>query len=81
MGPGARGVTGLGNLPPMHPHHRPSGADGIEDPWPGYLVGGPQRNALDWTDVEARYEVNEVAINWQAPLIYALAAFVKPEQK
>jgi len=34
-------VTGVGKDPPLHPHHRPSQADGISNPWPGYLVGGP----------------------------------------
>lgn len=33
-------VTGLGRQPPMNPHDRRSGADGIVAPWPGYLVGG-----------------------------------------
>ncbi|MGF7141179.1 glycoside hydrolase family 9 protein [Roseimarinus sediminis] len=69
-------VTGLGHQPPMHPHDRRSGADNIEAPWPGYLVGGGQ-SATDWTDVEASYTTNEVAINWQAALVYALAGFVE----
>ena len=34
-------VTGVGTHSPLHPHHRPSGADGIDQPWPGLLVGGP----------------------------------------
>jgi endoglucanase len=33
-------ITGVGINPPMNPHHRPSAADGIVNPWPGYLVGG-----------------------------------------
>ena len=32
-------VTGTGFKSPMRPHHRPSIADGIEDPVPGLLVG------------------------------------------
>ena len=80
-------VTGIGKDPPMHPHHRPSQADGIDSPWPGYLVGGgnntstqaPNGNkngATNWTDDVNDYELNEVAINWNAPLTYALASFL-----
>ncbi|MBN2806548.1 MAG: glycoside hydrolase family 9 protein [Prolixibacteraceae bacterium] len=67
-------VTGLGMNPPMHPHDRRSGADNIEAPWPGYIVGGGQ-TATNWVDEEASYSTNEIAINWQAALVYALAAF------
>jgi endoglucanase len=35
-------VTGFGTRSPQHPHHRPSEADGIAAPIPGWLVGGPQ---------------------------------------
>ena len=67
-------VTGLGFRPPEHPHDRRSGADNIVEPWPGYLVGGPNPGAADWHDVQAEYRTNEIAINWQAGLVYALAA-------
>ena len=67
-------VTGLGFHPPEHPHDRRSGADNIVEPWPGYLVGGPNPGAKDWHDVQADYRTNEIAINWQAALVYALAA-------
>lgn len=69
-------VTGLGDRPPMHPHDRRSGADNVVEPWPGYLVGGPHPSASDWYDVEEDYRTNEVAINWNGALIYALAAFL-----
>jgi endoglucanase len=69
-------VTGLGFKPPMNPHDRRSGADGVSDPWPGYLVGGPNANARDWKDVEEDYRNNEIAINWNAALVYALAGFI-----
>jgi endoglucanase len=65
-------VTGLGVNPPMFPHDRRSSADGIEAPWPGYLVGGGH-TATDWVDKQADYSRNEIAINWQAGLVYALA--------
>lgn len=67
-------VTGLGINPPMHPHDRRSGADNIDQPWPGYLVGGG-RSATDWQDMQADYTTNEIAINWQGALVYALAGF------
>jgi len=85
-------VTGLGLNPPLHPHHRPSAADAIDPPYPGLLVGGgwvyralagpPAIPActtpagLCWTDDQNNYETNEVAINWNAALVYALAGFV-----
>jgi MYXO-CTERM domain-containing protein len=79
-------VTGLGINPPMHPHHRPSVADGIDAPWPGLLVGGGnststqssgnKNGATNWLDDVEAYELNEVAINWNAPLTYALASFL-----
>lgn len=70
-------VTGLGHHPPMHPHDRRSVADGVAPPWPGYLVGGPHRDALSWEDAEENYRGNEIAINWNGALIYALAAFLE----
>ncbi|MFA5695494.1 MAG: glycoside hydrolase family 9 protein [Proteiniphilum sp.] len=65
-------VTGLGINPPKHPHDRRSGADTVEAPWPGYLVGGGH-SATDWVDEEESYSHNEIAINWQASLLFALA--------
>ncbi len=40
-------VTGYGTKSPMLPHHRPSTADGVKDPVPGMLVGGPQPGGED----------------------------------
>ncbi len=71
-------VTGLGNQPPMHPHDRRSAADKIVDPWPGYLVGGGWPRATSWQDAQDNYRVKEIALNWNASLIYALAGFVDP---
>ena len=68
-------VTGVGIDPPRYPHDRRSSADGIDAPYPGYLVGGASREG-NWEDVEDSYETNEVAINWQAALVYALAGFL-----
>ena len=71
-------VTGLGDHPPQSPHDRRSGSDDVEMPWPGHLVGGPWPTAGDWHDDWKDYQTNEVAINWNGALIYALAAFVEP---
>jgi len=71
-------ITGMGLNPPMHPHHRPSGADGVVPPWPGLLVGGGN-SATDWVDAQDNYRVNEIAINWNAALVYALAGFLTPQ--
>ena len=70
-------VTGIGFQPPLHPHDRRSGGDDIVEPWPGYLVGGPHPKATDWRDEQADYRTNEIAINWNAALVYALAAFLQ----
>jgi endoglucanase len=71
-------VTGEGHNPPRFPHHRPSAADGIDAPWPGHLVGGGHPTELDWHDVTPDAPTNENAINWDASLAYALAAFYDP---
>lgn len=82
-------VTQLGANPYRHPHHRPSGANKIAEPWPGLLSGGPNSGRQDdvlkklpeglppakvYADDQASYASNEVAINWQAPLVFLLAA-------
>lgn len=69
-------VTGLGFRPPLHPHDRRSGSGEAANPWPGYLVGGAHPKASDWHDEQADFRTNEIAINWNAALVYALAAFL-----
>jgi endoglucanase len=68
-------MTGVGFDPPIHPHDRRSGAAHL-GAWPGYLVGGGWPRPADWHDDQNNYRVNEIAINWNATLIYALAGFV-----
>jgi endoglucanase len=70
-------VTGVGANPPRHPHDRRSMGREGSPAWPGYLVGGGWPRASDWRDESADYRVNEIAINWNAALIYALAGFVE----
>ena len=88
-------VTGFGAKTPMHPHHRPSIADGIVEPVPGLLVGGPNPFMQDkciykstevenaYTDDDCSYASNEIAINWNAPAVYlfnAIQAFMKEQR-
>lgn len=79
-------VTGVGVKSTRNPHHRPSAADGIDDPVPGFLSGGPniavmtdcgddtsnrsQYPAISYADETCSYSTNEIAINWNAPLVF-----------
>lgn len=89
MGRNATGycfVTGMGSRSPMHIHHRLSIADGIKAPIPGLLAGGPNPGMQDkcrylftepetaYTDSDCSYASNEIAINWNAPLVYVSGA-------
>jgi endoglucanase len=67
-------VTAVGHHPATKPHHRPTVSSGKI--WPGLLVGGPWPKATDWVDSATDYRTNEIAINWNAALLYALAGFV-----
>jgi endoglucanase len=69
----------------MHPHHRLSFADGIAESISGLLVGGPNREKQDglkynpepelsYLDDVKSYASNEIAINWNAPLVYVVNA-------
>ncbi len=40
-------VTGYGTKTPMQPHHRVMSPDGIDEPIPGFLVGGPNQERQD----------------------------------
>lgn len=84
-------VTGIGSDYPMHPHHRPSASDEIAEPIPGLLVGGPDKYLEDavlqslysestppafcYVDDQESYASNEIAINWNAPLVFAAGYF------
>lgn len=82
-------VTGYGSHTPMFIHHRPSAADGIDAPVPGFLAGGPNSWMQDtiasacgygtypaslpataYFDNVCSYASNEIAINWNAPLVF-----------
>ena len=78
-------VSGLGSKPVMNPHDRISSSDGIVAPVPGWIAGGPNKAALgdcgssaypstyiaaSFVDSECSYSTNEIAINWNAPLVF-----------
>jgi endoglucanase len=87
-GTGYSYVTGFGDRTPLHPHHRLSEADGVPAPVPGWLVGGPNPGQQDrcpsntpgarpdeaYVDDVCAYAANEIAINWNAPIVYLAAA-------
>jgi hypothetical protein len=45
-------VTGFGDKQVMNIHHRPSVADGIEEPVPGFLCGGPNAQQNEFPSCE-----------------------------
>ena len=78
-------VSAYGSKTPMNFHHRPSSADGIVQPVPGFVSGGPNSGKQDnekypfsepakcFVDVVGSYASNEVCINWNSPLTALLA--------
>jgi len=84
-------VTGFGTKRVMYPHHRPSGADGIIDPVPGLISGGPNihrpfpatRAALAedvapakaFLDETHSADTNEIAIYWNTAAVIVFAYF------
>jgi endoglucanase len=88
-------LTGVGTKSTKHPHHRPSESDGIAAPVPGLLSGGPNQYlsdpalaarftaatppALCFLDTMPSYASNEVAINWNAPLVFVAGYFTTPK--
>jgi len=85
-------VTQVGENPYHHPHHRPSGAGKNPEPWPGLLSGGPNAARQDavlqalppnlppakvYSDDQGSYASNEICINWQAMLVFALAGVME----
>lgn len=88
-------VTGMGERRVLHPHHRPSGADGIEAPVPGLLSGGPNcrmpypgtKAALGegtppakcFLDETPSADTNEIAVYWNSPAVFVGAFLNAPE--
>lgn len=76
-------VTQFGGKNSQNVHHRVSVADGIPGSVPGFLAGGPNGGnksdcsapyptlaAKAYLDLTCSYTTNEIAINWQAPMVY-----------
>lgn len=82
-------VTGHGERAFRNPHNRPTVADNIDDPIPGFVSGGPNRFPCDpdakkiipegtapmkcFADVIGSYSTNEITIYWNSPLVFLLA--------
>jgi endoglucanase len=84
-------VTGYGERSCRNPHYRPGVADGIDDPVPGFVAGGPNAGLQDdcmrrhlqgkpparcYIDHRDSYAGNEVTIYWNSPALFAVSAFV-----
>jgi endoglucanase len=67
-------ITGFGYKSPLNPHHRIFSADGLPEPIPGFLVGGPNGSPKSYFDNEDSYTTNETAINWNAPAMFLFAS-------
>ena len=80
----------------MKIHHRIAASDGVVDPMPGLLSGGPNETAQfdcgpanyfskfpakSFLDAECSYASNEIAINWNSPLFFVLGSMDALNQK
>jgi endoglucanase len=84
-------VTGFGEKAFRFPHHRPSFADGVDDPVPGLVSGGPNKWTQDhaakmaippdtppaksYLDFTPSASSNENAIYWNSPAVFVAAYF------
>lgn len=84
-------VTGHGEHAYSHPHNRPTECDGIEQPMPGWVSGGPFKTPCDevgreqikpgtppmkcYLDHAACYSLNEITIYWNSPAVFVTAYF------
>ncbi len=84
-------VSGYGSKSIQHPHHRPSEGDGVDEPVPGLLSGGPNQGLQDdyarehlagrapaasFADIMDSYATNEVTIYWNSPAVLVLSHFI-----
>lgn len=84
-------VTGHGEHAFKNPHNRPTFADDIELPMPGWVSGGPFRAFCDaramellapdtapmkcYVDEVESYSTNEITIYWNSPVVFMTAYF------
>lgn len=85
-------VTGNGEKAYKNPHLRPTACDGIDEPWPGLVSGGPNRGLQDerakevpadsapmkcYLDHIDCYSLNEITIYWNSPFVFVLAGLLE----
>lgn len=86
-------VTGYGKGSFRNPHNRPTAADGIDEPIPGFVSGGPNGHPADeyavreipegtapmkcYLDVCECYSLNEITIYWNSPMVFLTAYFTR----
>jgi Glycosyl hydrolase family 9./N-terminal ig-like domain of cellulase. len=84
-------VTGFGERSYRFPHHRPSYADDVDEPVPGLVSGGPNKQNPDmvtktlvpqdtppakfYIDYTSTASSNEIAIYWNSPAVFVAAYF------
>ena len=85
-------VTGFGEHAFKNPHNRPTASDGIDDPMPGWVSGGPFKNFMDpdalreipkgtkpmkcHADVVGSYSTNEITIYWNSSMVLMMAGIM-----
>lgn len=84
-------VTGNGEKAFKNPHLRPTAVDGIQQPWPGLVSGGPNIGLQDERAKEVPagsapmkcyydhidcYSLNEITIYWNSPLVFVMAGLL-----
>lgn len=85
-------ITGYGDNAFKNPHNRPTAVDGIEDPMPGWVSGGANREPCDekavsvipkgtpamkcYVDAVEAYSVNEITIYWNSPAVFVASYFL-----
>ncbi len=85
-------ITGYGEHAFRNPHARVMASDGIDDPIPGWVSGGPFRMPCDepamqaipagtppmkcYLDHVGSYSTNEITIYWNSPVALLLAYFI-----
>lgn len=85
-------VTGNGEKAYKNPHLRPTAVDGIDEPWPGLVSGGPNKGLQDerakevdkdsapmkcYLDHIDCYSLNEITIYWNSPFVFVFAGLMK----
>lgn len=84
-------VTGEGEHAFKNPHNRPTACDGIDQPMPGWVSGGPFKTPCDpaaiaavpagtapmkcYVDDVGSYSTNEITIYWNSPAVFMTAFF------